>query len=254
MKVFTLIIFVLISGVLSVTAQTSDRELGIEAFNQKKFAEAIGFFEKAVKTEGEDITSLFYLGQSFENLGKKNEAVKNYTLCYQKGLLILEKTLFEVVSSDDASKNNSEYVKNKIGDKIELALKSGERIEIVENNSAQNINLQDALLIFNHFLKERPTIPKNFSENGENKKLKITDKPNPYYTKQARKNLTTGAVHLYVMFLANGRIGLVIPRILLPDGLTQESIEAARKLKFEPQIVNGKPVTVIKTVVYNFIA
>lgn len=250
MKAFTLIIFVLISSALSVAAQTSDRERGIEAFNQKKYAEAIGFFEKAIKAEGEDITSLCYLGQAFENLEKKKEAAQNYTRCYQKGVFILEKTFFESVNEKDPLLFQVAFVKNKIGAKLELALKSAERLQTLDSNSAQNIYLQNALLMFKYFLEENKRVPENASATG---KLKVLKKPNPSFTKQARKNLTSGQVHLYVMFLANGKIGIVIPKTFLPDDLTQAAIEAARKIEFEPQTFDGKPVTTIKTVVYSFI-
>lgn len=253
MKVFILLIFIFLTSTLNISAQTSDRERGIEAFNQKKYAKAIEFFEKAIKADSEDVTSLCYLGQSFESLEKRNEAIENYTLCYQTGLIVLEKTFFETMSDKNSPANKIEHVKNKIRDKIELSLKSSERLQIIESSSAQNPYLQDSLLIFKYFLKDKETNPQNSPDNSENKKLKIIKKPNPAYTKRAIKNRTSGEIQVYVMFLANGRVGIVIPKTFLPDDLTNAAIEAARTIEFEPQTLNGKPVTVIKTVVYTFV-
>ncbi|MBA2736364.1 MAG: energy transducer TonB, partial [Pyrinomonadaceae bacterium] len=82
--------------------------------------------------------------------------------------------------------------------------------------------------------------------------LKIISKPRANYTDAARQNQIQGTVTLRVTFLASGQIGKISLVNDLPDGLTEQAIAAARTIRFEPQIVNGKPRTVTKTVQYNF--
>lgn len=82
--------------------------------------------------------------------------------------------------------------------------------------------------------------------------LKILAKPPAAYTDAARLSFTRGKVALRVTFLASGEIGAVTPVTELPHGLTEQAIAAARGIRFEPARQNGQPVSVVKTVEYNF--
>lgn len=243
-------------GLSGVSAQISDRERGIELFKEKKYAEAVELFQKSVKAEGSDVVSLHYLGLSFENLDDPAEAVRNHTLAYQKGLYICEKLLadafskqtrFEKIETIDAVR----YVVEKIGTKLETALKSAERLEQLKSASSDAKDAARAILIFKYFSNiEKSPVSWDLNENAENRQVKFTTKSFPRHTKQSLKNRTSGEIHLFVMFLSNGEIGLVVPKNRLPDGLTESSVEAAKKMKFEPAMKNGEPITVSKTVVY----
>jgi TonB family protein len=80
----------------------------------------------------------------------------------------------------------------------------------------------------------------------------VVHKPSARYTDEARKLNIQGSVTLKVTFLTSGGIGSVTPVSSLPYGLTEQAIEAARKLVFIPAKKNGTKVTIIKTVVYSF--
>lgn len=82
--------------------------------------------------------------------------------------------------------------------------------------------------------------------------LQIISKPSPAYTSAARQSAITGVVRLRVTFLDSGQIGSVLPVSVLPYGLTEQAIEAAKQIKFEPATIDGKPITVTKLVEYNF--
>lgn len=88
--------------------------------------------------------------------------------------------------------------------------------------------------------------------SGPSKDLQITFKPKPRYTDEARQNNITGNVRVKVTFLANGSIGSVSPVSNLGYGLTEQAIAAAKQMRFEPRMVNGKPQAVTKVVVFNF--
>lgn len=83
-------------------------------------------------------------------------------------------------------------------------------------------------------------------------RIRILSKPRPNYTDLARKNGVEGIVRLRITFLATGEIGAISPVATLPDGLTEQAIAAARKVKFKPEMRNGVPVSVTKQVEYNF--
>ncbi len=82
--------------------------------------------------------------------------------------------------------------------------------------------------------------------------LRILSKPSAPYTPIARSNGVNGTVMLRVTFLASGQIGTVEVIKGLPDGLTERAIAAARRIRFEPEVRNGRPVSVAKRVEYSF--
>jgi hypothetical protein len=86
---------------------------------------------------------------------------------------------------------------------------------------------------------------------GYDKQLEITDKPRPHYTDEAKLSMVTGAVHLAVEFLPNGKIGFVHAIDYLPGGLTQECLRAARRIKFKSPEKSGSPVTTVRLFEYS---
>ena len=72
------------------------------------------------------------------------------------------------------------------------------------------------------------------------------------YTKEAKDNKVEGTVVLSVVFGADGQIGDVKVIRGLPDGLTQKAIEAASKIRFEPAMKDGQPVSVRGNLEYSF--
>ena len=88
--------------------------------------------------------------------------------------------------------------------------------------------------------------------SSKTKPLKIISKPQPQYTDEAKRNCIQGSVVLRVTFFANGTVGNIKVLSGLPNGLTGRAIEAAKKIRFNPVIKKGKPITVTKSVTYNF--
>ena len=80
----------------------------------------------------------------------------------------------------------------------------------------------------------------------------ITSKPQPSYTKEARRNGIQGLVAVKVLLSANGKVSRV--RIIkgLPAGLTENAIRAACRMKFKPALKNGEPVSQWVTAEYMF--
>ena len=89
-------------------------------------------------------------------------------------------------------------------------------------------------------------------KNNNTSNLKIISKPRPKYTDLAGQNYVQGNVVLRVTFLANKQIGEISTITSLPYGLTEEAINAAKMIKFEPAMKRGKVIAVRKTVSYNF--
>lgn len=83
-------------------------------------------------------------------------------------------------------------------------------------------------------------------------KARVTNKPEPLYTEAARQRGTEGRVTLRCIFTRDGRVKHLLIVEALPNGLTERVLEAARLLKFIPATLDGKPVSMLIQLEYNF--
>jgi TonB family protein len=72
------------------------------------------------------------------------------------------------------------------------------------------------------------------------------------YTEEARQNKIQGSVLLQVVFNVNGLVTDIKVIRGLPDGLTEKALEAAKKIRFNPAVKNGAPVSVRGTLDFAF--
>lgn len=84
------------------------------------------------------------------------------------------------------------------------------------------------------------------------KPLKTVRKPYARYTEDARSLNVTGEVKVAVECKADGKIGFIFPFQKLPGGLTESSVSAAKSIKFEPGVMNGKRVDAVTVIIYTF--
>jgi len=93
---------------------------------------------------------------------------------------------------------------------------------------------------------------RTFTGREVTRRAQIFAKPEPSYTEWARKFSVTGTVRVRAILMSSGRVGGITVIKRLPHGLTQEAIEAAQKIKFEPAVNDGRPVSQYVTIEYNF--
>jgi TonB family protein len=72
------------------------------------------------------------------------------------------------------------------------------------------------------------------------------------YTQEAKDNNVEGTVVLNVVFGADGQLGDIRVIRGLPDGLTQQAIEATSKIRFTPAMKDGRPVSVRGALEFTF--
>lgn len=80
----------------------------------------------------------------------------------------------------------------------------------------------------------------------------ITYREKAVYTQAARDAGIQGIVLLLVMYSAEGELKHILVIKGLDYGLTQSAVNAARKIRFIPPEKNGKPVSVIGNIEFNF--
>ena len=83
-------------------------------------------------------------------------------------------------------------------------------------------------------------------------KARILKKPAPQYTGPARQAGIHGTVVMLAIFTDAGEVKNILVLQSLPYGLTGKAVEVARKIKFEPAIKDGLPVSMYFQLEYNF--
>jgi TonB family protein len=91
-----------------------------------------------------------------------------------------------------------------------------------------------------------------FSGKEVTTKARVLSKPEPSYTNDARALGVTGTVVLRCIFAADGSVRHFLIVRGLPAGLTEQSISAARRIKFVPATKDGRPVSMYIQLEYNF--
>jgi TonB family protein len=97
-----------------------------------------------------------------------------------------------------------------------------------------------------------PDAPHIYPGKEVEKKAWVKKKPEPKYTKDARKHRVEGTVVLRCVFASTGQVTNIHVISGLPDGLTERAIEAAQKIKFKPAMKDGHPVSMWMELQYNF--
>ncbi len=83
-------------------------------------------------------------------------------------------------------------------------------------------------------------------------KPRVLSKPEPIYPAEARANRVRGSVILRCVLEADGTVKHVLILKSLPDGLTEASVRAARRIRFTPATLDGRAVSMIVQLEYHF--
>jgi len=97
-----------------------------------------------------------------------------------------------------------------------------------------------------------PATEKVYTGKEVDQRAQIFDKPKPFYTDSARTSLTSGTVVLRAVLASSGQVTNIRVITGLPNGLTEQAIAAAKKLKFTPAMKDGKAVSQEIQLEYNF--
>ncbi|HEX8250977.1 MAG TPA: TonB family protein [Pyrinomonadaceae bacterium] len=228
-----------------------------------KLPEAIKAAEKAVALDDGNPETFYILGNANLRSGKAEAAFENAERGIKlnpnlAGLHLLKAHAIMNISvaNRNASRRSHQY--GVASDSI------GKFIILSKNlpDSAFWRGQQEALQFYAGYYAERE---KNKSAavvtnpdavgTGENvlkTPVKILAKERAAYTDAARRAGVSGVVRLLVTFSEDGTIKYIIALNSLGYGLEEASIKAAKNIKFEPEKIDGKPVSAARTVEYRF--
>lgn len=94
--------------------------------------------------------------------------------------------------------------------------------------------------------------PEVYSVRELTTKPRLIEKPEPSFTDAATAEQVAGTVVVRCVFGGDGTIQHVLVLQSLTHGLTEASVAAVKRIKFEPATVNGKPVSTFMQLEYNF--
>jgi TonB family protein len=135
---------------------------------------------------------------------------------------------------------------------IQSLIARGAEIDTATTNGATALSLAEAMKHRKaaHFLKQagaaagpqitKAEVPKWLAPIDEPPRM--TNRPMPSYTEEARSRRIQGIVHLRVLFGIDGKIKQIKVTRGLPYGLSERAVLAAQKLKADPAKDNGQPI------------
>ena len=83
-------------------------------------------------------------------------------------------------------------------------------------------------------------------------RAQIRYKPEPGFTEEARRNRVRGTVRVRAVLGSDGAVRHVLVLKGLPHGLSEEAVEASRRMRFTPAVKNGRPVSQFVMLEYGF--
>lgn len=200
-------------------------------------------------------SALYEQGLSYEKQGKTKEAIKIYERVVTDTISAMESELEKEFAAKRASAEQEgwgDIIRRKMGENISTAIRSIGRLKEINPRKAASVEWETKSLILETFAEkkdENPAADKNLPNSHP---VKITHLTKPDYPGEARSEGINGTVRLRALFLSNGKIGLAIPLNRLPGGLTESAVDAAKNIKFEPAMKDGKLITVFKVVEFSF--
>lgn len=234
----------------------TDLNEGAQLYKEAKYVEAAQVLRRSLK-KSNSLTGWHYLGLAYEGLGKMKDAARAHENAARVGETWLENQLSTLAAEDyEAYKRLLLAVRPE----LELALFSvkryGELTPRMSRKKSEEWQEREHFLNDNFSLAgelyKYPGRRLAFSAREVFTKVQVLSRPEPPYTEAARSRSISGKVILHAIFAADGQVRAIRPIKGLPHGLTLVAIRAARKIKFVPATIDGKPVNQYVQIEYNF--
>lgn len=221
-------------------------------FKRNKIDDAVKSGENAIDSGYEGANLRYILGVAYFRRGDNSKSLENSDRAIKLNSNFPAAYLLKAYALMNFSYGTEEFkaAVAKYGNSAESLRKA----VILSKNSPNDLfekTDQKSLDFFADYFSEKENKPLEQDE-GEITPLKILTKPRPGYTDRARQNGVQGTINLMVAFDKTGKINHILVVRGLGSGLDEQAVKAARSMEFSPQMKNGIPVTVVKTVQFSF--
>lgn len=226
-------------------------------FRRGKLNDASQAARKSLAIDPKNIDALYTMGVINLRSGNKEEALKNANalIALQPDLAeayLIKSQAFVSINGDVIMRPSGEQKSERIS-RYKSAAEAIEQYLKFAKAPADAQLWKDQLESLKFYIADRSTSPDPVYIGREvTTKARLISKPEPVYTGTARRELVTGTVILRCVFAADGTVKHILVMQSLPYGLTDVSVAAARKIKFVPATLDGKPVSMFMQLEYNF--
>jgi TonB family protein len=185
--------------------------------------------------------------EAFDRATKATEVDPEFTIGY---LLRTQASLgkFSKATPGETRQKRASMLRDAAGDMDKFVARSTGRSDIAQ--------YQEQLAAMKFFAEwyERPRQDNRESaiNDASSSGFKIISKEAGSYTKEAKVALVSGVIRVLVAFGADGTIKHVLVIRPLGFGLDETTVKAAKNIKFEPAMREGKPVDAVKLLEYSF--
>jgi TonB family protein len=248
----TLLAFSLTSRICAQQSPPGIAARGVELYRQGNNKEAIKALRAVTKKHKDDTDAWHYLALAYGSAGKKKDSRKALARA-----IVLREELFWKEYKEWYKEDGSLSQAARDSRRARFVADAQAALESVESYLRPDTN--DANLWREHldalrFYVVTASEPKQtlFSAREVTKKAIITHKQEPSFTEKARESKVTGLVRLRLVLGFDGHVRRIFVVLGLPDGLTEEAVKAAERIKFIPAIKDGRPVSQFVTIEYNF--
>jgi TonB family protein len=235
-------------------AASTDLTAGIELYKRGDDKEAIEVLRRVAKKQDREIAAWYYLALAYTRQGKRDDARKAYERAAKSGEWLIDQlysTFPGVEVPVDAAKYRALLLLA-----VESAKKYLEFSPKLSRSETEQWNERTEILSdYVALLTERnndPNVTRVYKSSELDSKARIISRPEPQYTDKARNSQIEGTVVIRAVFAADGRVrGIRIVKGL-PGGLNLMAVRAARRIKFVPAQIGGRPVSQYIQIEYNF--
>jgi TonB family protein len=248
-------------------SEDEDYAEGIKAFNTRDFQKAIERFNHFATRKPKEFHGRYFLGLSYRGAKQYDEAIAALQRAadiqpnppfarYEIGKTFLEMKNYEAAlreyqwlqeKSEELAAYLLDLMPQELAEQYHLPPSSARPFVQVKKESDAKVN----------------SAPQSETDKGNAPSLppqQMTASLRPVilyrerakYTEIARLNMAQGAVVMSIVYTSGGEIRDIRVIRGLPDGLTRSAIEAVKKIRFNPAIKDGQPVSVRGNVEFNF--
>jgi predicted Zn-dependent protease len=223
-----------------------------------KLGEAKKQAEKALAIQPKSPDAHYTLGVISFREGARDQALKHADLAIEQNPRFAEAYLLKsqalVAFSGGVIFLKTEETKEDHDVRYRAAVDSLEKYLHLTSDSEDKQVWKDQIESLRFYLARTPGEkgPDVYPGSAVTTKARLLSKPEPAYTEEARQGQVVGTVVLRVVFASDGTVKHILVLVALPGGLTEQSVRAARRIKFIPATLDGKPVSMFMQLEYNF--
>lgn len=220
---------------------------------------ALAITSNAQSVEGHYIAGLIHFrrGNHTDAL-REAQATLNINNDFTLALLLKSQALISIIEANALASSNSasnaqsrEQIRLTRQQQFSEAAESLERYLVLTPNAVDADELRAQLATLQFYARSNDDY--TILPVGEvTTQVRITSKPEPLYTEAARNANIRGIVTLRAVFSFDGRVRHIQAVRSLSHGLTEASIEAARRIRFQPATREGLLVSAFVILQYSF--